>query len=114
MPAAPRLSANHGRSAVWTDKALAARIQEAQRQLGGKLREVRLDKGFSQERAAELAHLHPITIIKAESGKANVTIGTLVALAIGYDVPLWAFFGPDNGKVPAPQQRSTRRKAGSA
>jgi len=56
------------------------------------LRVIREAKGLTQEKAAEIAAIHPKHLGVIEGGKANATFGTLVALAFAYEVSLVAFF----------------------
>jgi DNA-binding XRE family transcriptional regulator len=82
----------HGRSEVWERPSIKKAIQRAQKRLGLRLRQVREQKGLTQEAAAERAAIHAKHLGVIEGGKANATFGTLVALAYAYDVSLSAFF----------------------
>lgn len=64
----------------------------ARTKLGARLRAVRNEKQLTQEQAAERAAIHPKHLGVLESGKANVTFGTLVALACAYEVSVSTFF----------------------
>ena len=83
---------SHGASEVWSRPAVKRAIERARRRLGLRLRQIREQKGLTQEAAAERAGVHAKHIGVIESGKANVTFATLVALALAYDAPLEAFF----------------------
>ncbi|MFB1484082.1 helix-turn-helix domain-containing protein [Corallococcus sp. RDP092CA] len=57
-----------------------------------RLRELRLERGFTQEQAAEAIGVHPKHIIKMEQGAANVTVATLVAASVAFKVALRDLF----------------------
>lgn len=50
-------------------------------ELGKKIRKARLNKGLSQAELGKQCGLHPTYISQAETGKANLTIGSLKAIA---------------------------------
>ncbi|WP_141327948.1 helix-turn-helix transcriptional regulator [Myxococcus sp. AB025B] len=81
-----------GRSEVWTRGPTARAIKRELRRLGERLRELRLERGFTQEQAAEAIGVHPKHIIKMEQGTANVTVATLVAASVAFKVPLRDLF----------------------
>ena len=53
---------------------------------GERLREVRLDKGISQERLAELAGLHRTYVSSIERGQRNVSLLNIEKLAAALGV----------------------------
>jgi transcriptional regulator with XRE-family HTH domain len=53
---------------------------------------LRTERKLTQAEAAEAVGVHPVHVSRIESGEANVTIGTLVALAIAYRVALRDLF----------------------
>ena len=53
-----------------------------------KLRDLRIQRGLTQEQAAELARVTPRTLIDLESGKRTPNMPTLTKIARGYGVPL--------------------------
>ena len=53
-----------------------------------KLRDLRIQRGLTQEQAAELARVTPRTLIDLESGKRPPYMPTLTKIARGYGVPL--------------------------
>ena len=65
-----------------------ARRNEPQEGLGAALRELRLERGLSQEEVAHRAALHPTWISHLESGRENPAWGTVRRLATALDVPL--------------------------
>ncbi|MGH7270419.1 MAG: helix-turn-helix domain-containing protein [Polyangiaceae bacterium] len=67
-------------------------MERARKRLGLRLRQVREQKGLTQEEAAEKAAIHAKHLGVIEGGKANTTFGTLVALAYAYEVSLAVFF----------------------
>lgn len=84
-----------GRSEVWTRGPTARAIKRELRRLGERLRQLRLERGLTQEQAAESIGVHPKHIIKMEQGAANVTVATLVAASVAFKVPLRELF-PDS------------------
>jgi len=64
------------------------RDEDILRELGDRIREYRKGKGFSQEKLAELANLHPTYISHLETGKANPSLLILshIAEALGAHV----------------------------
>ena len=65
-----------------------ARRTEPQLGLGAALRELRLERGLSQEELAHRASLHPTWISHLESGRENPAWGTVRRLAVALEVPL--------------------------
>jgi transcriptional regulator with XRE-family HTH domain len=65
--------------------AVAARDRKFEKQVaeafGKRVRELRLEKGMTQEQLAEAAGLHPTFISNVERGYRNSTLSTLVRLA---------------------------------
>jgi transcriptional regulator with XRE-family HTH domain len=72
--------------------ALQRTIIREQRRLGQRLRQIRQERGFTQERAAELAGIHPKHLSVVENGAVNVTFSTIAALAVAYKVALGSLF----------------------
>jgi transcriptional regulator with XRE-family HTH domain len=65
-----------------------ARRTEPQQGLGTALKELRLERGLSQEELAHRASLHPTWISHLESGRENPAWGTVRRLAAALDVSL--------------------------
>ncbi len=86
----------HGPSEVWERRPLVAAIDREKRKLGERLRALRVERGLTQADAAERAGLHAVHIARVESGTANATIATIVAMARAYDVELAALFPPSS------------------
>lgn len=61
-------------------------------QFGVHLRELRRQRGLSQERLAELAGLHRTYLGGIERGERNVSLNNLVAIANALDLSLSAMF----------------------
>lgn len=59
---------------------------------GNKVRQIRKDKGVSQEKLAELAELDRTYISDIENGKRNVSIETMFKIANALQSPLIKFF----------------------
>jgi transcriptional regulator with XRE-family HTH domain len=70
---------------------VAARDREFEKQVaeafGKRVRELRLEKGMTQEQLAEAAGLHPTFISNVERGYRVASIATLLRLASGLDRP---------------------------
>jgi DNA-binding XRE family transcriptional regulator len=92
VPARSSPDRSHGPSEVWSRPAIKRAITKAGKALGLRLRKLREERGLTQEAAAERAALHAKYLGVIEGGKANATLGTLVALAYAYEVSLSAFF----------------------
>ena len=54
--------------------------QSAFIRLGKKVKALRLDRSFTQEKLAELVDLHPRVIQKIEAGQTNILVTTLLRL----------------------------------
>jgi transcriptional regulator with XRE-family HTH domain len=63
-------------------------VQEIQRNLGSKIRTLRIEKGYSQESFADACKLHRTYMGSLERGERNLTLKTLmtVAQALGMTV----------------------------
>ncbi|MFI5302797.1 MAG: helix-turn-helix domain-containing protein [Polyangiales bacterium] len=60
--------------------------------LGQRLRRLRHAVGLTQQEAAERTGMHIVQVSNIETGKQNVTIGCLVALAKAYGVEMVDLF----------------------
>ena len=92
MPTTGKTPTKRGRSEVWTRGPTARAIKRELRRVGIRLRELRQERGLTQEQAAEAIGVHPKHVIKMEQGNANFTMATLVAAAVAYKVPLRDLF----------------------
>ncbi|MBX2802287.1 MAG: helix-turn-helix domain-containing protein [Myxococcales bacterium] len=61
-------------------------FHDFQRAIGARLRELRVSRGWTQERAANHVGLNIRHWQKAESGSVNLTIRTLHRIAAAFDV----------------------------
>jgi transcriptional regulator with XRE-family HTH domain len=59
---------------------LASNEQASLESFGRNLQILRKEKGFSQEKLAEMADLHPRALQKIEAGDVNVTLTTVLRL----------------------------------
>lgn len=67
-------------------------VMKIQNKLGIFLKEMRLQKGLSQEKVAELVGVHRTYIGMVERGEKNITIATLEKFAKVYEVKIWHIF----------------------
>ncbi len=95
----PRSPNAHGASEIWSRPAIRAAVDEVQTALAARLRRLRIERGISQELAAERAGLHAKQVQRMETGNANATVATLAALVVkGYGATmLEAFAAPPAG-----------------
>lgn len=61
-------------------------------EVGAKIREIRKEKGISQEKLALLAELDRTYITSVERGKRNISIINLEKIAKALNVKIGAFF----------------------
>lgn len=59
-----------------------SQIKDYRTKLGCKIREVREEKGYSQEQLADLMKVNRSTISKIENGKFSITVDYLVRFSI--------------------------------
>ena len=67
-------------------------MYKIKKRLAGRIREIRVRKGLSQEELAHKAGLHLTHIGMIERGKANPTLDTLNKISSALKVPLWEIF----------------------
>lgn len=67
--------------------------------LGARARELREQRGWTLERAAEAMDLDLKHLQKVEAGKLNVTLVTLVRIAEGFGEPMAALFSLPSARV---------------
>jgi transcriptional regulator with XRE-family HTH domain len=65
---------------------------ELRHALAAKLRELRLERGITQERLAFLAKLHPTYISMLENGRKSPTVDALERIAQALDVRVSTIF----------------------
>uniref|UniRef100_UPI001CC98D9C helix-turn-helix domain-containing protein n=1 Tax=Hyalangium gracile TaxID=394092 RepID=UPI001CC98D9C len=52
----------------------------------------RTARGLTQEQAAEMIGIHPKYMPRVEAGRANLTVDTLIAASVAYEVSLSNLF----------------------
>lgn len=65
--------------------ATESQIRDYRFKLGDKIRQVREEKGYSQEQLADLMNINRSTISKIENGKFSITVDYLVRFSIFLD-----------------------------
>lgn len=80
------------RSGTRTSARREERFKSVAVELGESLRRRRKRLGLSQEKAAELAGLHPVQLSRIECGQTNVTLASLSAIADAYDTDARSLF----------------------
>jgi transcriptional regulator with XRE-family HTH domain len=58
------------------------------KKFGQKVRELRMQRGLSQEKLAELARVHRTYVGMIERGEKNITLSNIHKLAVALKVPL--------------------------
>jgi DNA-binding XRE family transcriptional regulator len=71
---------------------LAPIIKRERKRLGMRLRELRTAQGLTQEQAAEMIGIHAKYMPRVEAGRANLTVDTLIAASVAYEVALSDLF----------------------
>lgn len=61
-----------------------------------RLREIRLNKGISQEKLAELSNLHRTYVSSLERCERNITVDNMERLAVALGVDLRELLRPDD------------------
>lgn len=69
--------------------------EDEARQLGTRIRRLRLARGLTQEMLAERAGIHEKFVGAVERGERNITLRNIVRFARGLDVPLAALFSEE-------------------
>jgi len=67
-------------------------VQDVQKAVGQRLRELRKKRGWSQDEFADLSGLHRAHVGAAERGERNLTLRTLKTAADTLKVPLQEIF----------------------
>jgi len=63
-----------------------------QKKLGQRIKEIRESKGLSQLDVASVCDYDKTTISRIENGRTNITLKTLVTLALAMEVDISQFF----------------------
>lgn len=66
--------------------------KEELRKFGNTVRELRLQKGYSQEKLAEIATLHRNYIGMVERGERNITLLNIKKLSYALEIEVGEFF----------------------
>lgn len=66
--------------------------KELQKAIGERIREIRLDKGMSQQELASACDFEKSNMARIEAGRTNITIWTLYRLSNALEEPLKGFF----------------------
>jgi transcriptional regulator with XRE-family HTH domain len=77
--------------------------------VGRRLREIRMGKGFSIRALAESSRLNVNTLSLIENGRTSPSVSTLQLIAQTLQVPISAFFETDHGHKKVVYQRSGNR-----
>jgi transcriptional regulator with XRE-family HTH domain len=64
------------------------RTEAVQRHLGGRIRALRLESGWSQEQFAEICGLHRTYMGHVERGEKNISLSTMVRISDALNIPL--------------------------
>jgi DNA-binding XRE family transcriptional regulator len=83
---------------IQAPEALAPIIKRERKRLGHRLRELRLERGLTQEQAAEMIGIHAKYMPRVEAGRANLTVDVLIAASVAYEVSLSDLFPEDQEK----------------
>lgn len=84
------------------------RLHQARGILSANMKARRLAMGFSQERVAALARLHPNYIGSVERGERNVSIDNIEKIAAALSLPISALF---QASAPKGGRRASGREA---
>lgn len=63
-------------------------VDDVLQRFGDRLRSIRLRKGISQEKLAEIAGVHRTFVSSVERGERNISLQNIARLAKALDVPL--------------------------
>lgn len=66
---------------AYNDQVEQGTKMSTQVQLGARIRELRIEKGWSQEKLADACGLHRSHMGEIERGRANITLATLFIIA---------------------------------
>jgi DNA-binding XRE family transcriptional regulator len=88
----PGKSRPHGSTGIHVPEDLKPVIKRERKRLGKRLRELRVERGLTQEQAAEMIGIHAKYMPRVEAGRANLTVDVLIAAAVAYEVALSDLF----------------------
>lgn len=67
-------------------------MQQVQKALGSRIRELRLKKALSQEAFADLCDIHRSHMGEIERGETNLTLSTLLVISKKLEITISALF----------------------
>lgn len=67
-------------------------LSDISKQVGDKIKNIRTSNGLTQVKLATLLHVDKAYISKIESGKANITMSTLIGISTALNVHIGEFF----------------------
>ncbi len=73
-------------------------MSEISKIVGQRIRNYRIDLGYSQEKLAEVANCHPTYVGQLERGEKNATLESIEKISIALNVPLPKLFENLGGK----------------
>lgn len=76
-------------------------MRDIRREFGARIRQIRNDRGWSQEDLADRAGLHRTYIGSVERGEQNLSLVNIERLAVTLGVSLAELFSPFTDKSPA-------------
>ncbi len=87
----------HGPTGIHVPEELKPIIRRERKRLGQRLRDLRRERGLTQEQAAEMIGIHAKYMPRVEAGRANLTVDVLIAAAVAYEVALSDLFPEIHG-----------------
>ena len=69
-------------------------LEDIRHRFGSRIRQLRSDRGWSQEELADRAKLHRTYIGSIERGEQNISLLNIEKLAATLDIPLSELFAP--------------------
>lgn len=82
-------------------------MSELTKQIGQRIRNYRVERGYSQEKLAELSGCHPTYIGQVERGEKNATLESVEKISSALKIPLSTLFEklePQNASQSIPLQ----------
>ena len=84
-------------------------MQGLQKQVGARIRELRVKKGLSQEALAEVCRLHRTYVGLIERGQRNLSLSTIEVIAGALGVPVAELFTGLGATIPMSRQAARKR-----
>jgi transcriptional regulator with XRE-family HTH domain len=85
----------------------SAHVENVQRSLGRRIRDLRTKRGWTQEQFAEFCGLHRTYMGHVERGEKNVSLSTVLRVANALGIRLSALFGRSQGATGAASGKLT-------